>query len=126
MTVNLCQAHCSHIADDFGIEISGDPAVVAFSVTVGNVSVAVDWNQTKNNGYTAEALRASSALHPLGAVAQASQVLDNAMTVATRRMSGLVVVCEWCVSGRMGSALRLLEAVAQASHVLVDASKAVK
>lgn len=71
------QVMCEDLADDFGVEISGDTTEVRFSVKSKGVTVDVDWDQTSNNGYSDADVTSSGALNLAAAVAQSIQVWYN-------------------------------------------------
>jgi hypothetical protein len=70
---------CDPIGQDFEIELLGDTSVVQFTVSAGQsaVEVFVDWNETRNNGYTLDALANTQALELLKAVADGIQIWYN-------------------------------------------------
>jgi len=71
------QVMCESIAEDYGVKISGTPEKVAFTVSIGNLSVSVDWDEVSNNGYSSDELSASGALKLAASVAQGIQVWYN-------------------------------------------------
>lgn len=71
------QVMCAPLGEDFGVTISGSPSTVNFTVTAGDVEVAVDWDKTSNNKYTQADVAASGALNLLSVVAQSIQVWYN-------------------------------------------------
>jgi len=68
---------CEPVADSFGVSLEGDQQSVRFTVSIGRVSVSVDWDHAAGNGYSAADLEHSGALKLLAAVAKGAQVWYN-------------------------------------------------
>lgn len=69
---------CEPIGDNFGIQISGNTTAVQFTVSAGNkVEVYVDWDQTKNNGYSLDSLKGTYVVKLLTVVAEGVQIWYN-------------------------------------------------
>ena len=70
---------CDPLGRDFEIELLGDPSTVDFTVSASNaaVEVFVDWNETRNNGYSLSALASTQVLPLLKAVAEGIQIWYN-------------------------------------------------
>jgi pimeloyl-ACP methyl ester carboxylesterase len=71
------QVLCSSLASDFGVTFAGDTSAVKFDVSIGGITVSVDWDVTTNNGYTVNDIQTSGALNLLKAVAHSTQVWYN-------------------------------------------------
>ena len=71
------QVMCEPLGADFGVNISGQPENVQFTVNTGEVSVTVDWDVAQGNGYSEAQLYASGALDVIGAALKGVQVWYN-------------------------------------------------
>jgi pimeloyl-ACP methyl ester carboxylesterase len=70
---------CEGLSKDFGIRTTGSVRDVNYTVTLGDIKVAVDWANTTGNGetLTSAQIRASGVLQLAAAVAQAAGVWHN-------------------------------------------------
>lgn len=71
------QVMCESLREDFGVAISGKPEEVDFTVTIGEVAVAVQWDVASGNGYSDPQLAASRALDLIAAAVKGIQVWYN-------------------------------------------------
>eukprot|EP00667_Euglena_gracilis_P006030 EG_transcript_6073 len=69
---------CGILTKSHPVRVTGNVSDVKYSVTVGNVSVTVDWNVTCGNGYTLQDAIDSGVGHLLKGLADAVAVLYNA------------------------------------------------
>lgn len=53
---------CQNISKDFGVKVTGSVENVKFTVTIGDVTVTVDWDKTEGNGYTSQQVKNSGVL----------------------------------------------------------------
>lgn len=53
---------CQNISKDFGVKITGSVKDVKFTVSIGDVSIKVDWKTTEGNGYTTQQVKDSGVL----------------------------------------------------------------
>ena len=71
------QVMCTPLGADFGVSITGQPENVQFSVQIGDISVAVDWDAAVGSGYSEKQLYDSKALDLISAALQGVQVWYN-------------------------------------------------
>lgn len=71
------QVLCSSLGDDYSVSWIGDVESNSFKLSVKDVEITIDWDQTSNNGYTLEDVDSSGLISLLQNTVQSVQVWYN-------------------------------------------------